>query len=614
VKKMEFRDRPLGAGGKRVYAGGLRASDVDSRTTVMGWVAGRRDLGRLVFLDLRDRSGVLQVVFDPEVSPEAHAAAKELRAEWVVRVDGAVAPRIEGQVNPDMPTGEVELRAERLEVLNRSRTPPFELDQAQSAAEELRLRYRYIDLRRPELLANFVLRDQVIRAARGALNAEGFIDVETPILIKSTPEGARDYLVPSRMQKGSFYALPQSPQILKQVLQISGFEKYFQIARCFRDEDLRADRQPEFTQLDLEASFVKEEDIFALMEGVMVAMWKAAGEELSTPFPRLSYQESMDHYGTDKPDMRFGLEIVNLDDLVEGSGFRVFTSALEAGGSVRGIRVPGGGDATRKQRDAWEEIAKAQGAGGLLWMKVGEEEISSPIVKHAGEKTARGICGRMEAGPGDLVLMVAGETAVARAALGELRLVIGRERGLVPEGVWAPLWVYPFPLLEPDAETGGWASAHHPFCAPFPEDVELMDSDPGRVRARTYDMVLNGYELGTGSIRIHDQVVQRRVFEMLGIAPDEAEERFGFLLEALTYGAPPHGGIALGIDRIVMLLARCSSLRDVVVFPKTTSAQCLLTGAPSRVDDRQLGEVGIQTLGRRGGGDGEPGPGPQGEN
>ncbi|HEX9798749.1 MAG TPA: aspartate--tRNA ligase [Thermoanaerobaculia bacterium] len=575
---------------KRRGAGTLSAEEVGTTILLQAWVQRRRDLGGMVFLDLRDRSGVCQVVVRPAASPEVAAALAPVRSEWVVEIEGEVARR--EAVNPHLPTGEIEVIARRAAVLSPSEPLPFGLDEHTEAFEDLRLKHRYLDLRRPELQRNLMLRHRIAQETRAYFDAHGFLEIETPILTRSTPEGARDYLVPSRVHRGEFYALPQSPQLFKQLCMVAGFERYLQIARCFRDEDLRADRQPEFTQVDLELSFPTEEEIFALLEGLFVRLMRLVGVELAAPFPRLTYAEAMASFGTDRPDLRFGLEIHDVTREVADSSFQVFSKTSIEGGVVRAIVVPAGASATRSRVDAWSEVAKRHGLPGLLTLKRVNGALTFQVKSvHADELEP--IAAALELLDGDLALLAAGSTAVVAPALGALRLELGRQLELVPAGEWKYLWVTEFPLLEWHAEDGRWYSMHHPFTSPDPRDLDRLDSDPGSVRARAYDLVLNGTELGGGSIRIHDGRVQSRVLERLGIGAEEARTRFGFLLEALKYGAPPHGGVALGLDRIAMLLAGASSLREVIAFPKTASATDLMTDAPSAVDDAQLAELGI---------------------
>jgi aspartyl-tRNA synthetase len=579
---------------KRTGAGRLRVENVGDRVKLAGWVARRRDLGGILFLDLRDRSGIAQVVVRPEDQPELVKAFEPVRQEWVVEVEGEVAHR--SAPNAEMPTGAVELIADSGAVLSRAEPLPFAIDgKAADASEETRLRYRYLDLRQSALQKNIALRHNVTHAVRAYLHEQGFYDIETPILTKSTPEGARDYLVPSRVQRGKFYALPQSPQLFKQILQVAGFEKYVQIARCFRDEDLRADRQPEFTQIDLEMSFIEEEDVYALVEGLFARIFPSVGIPVGIPFPRLPYAQAMLRYGSDKPDLRFGLEIADVTDLVAESGFRGFREAAASGGVVRGFAVAGAGGASRKQVDGWAEIARRYGAAGVLTLKRegGEPRFQVKDALSVAELSL--LTERLGLEPEGLALIAAGPESTTAAALGALRLELARTYDLIPADRHAFVWITEFPLFEWGAADNRWYAIHHPFTAPDPRDVEALETATGKARARAYDVVLDGTELGGGSIRIHDSALQQRVFKLLGIGAEEARSRFGFLLEALSFGAPPHGGIAIGLDRLIMLMAGAPSIRDVIAFPKTTSAGDLMTDAPSTVDARQLAELGIKT-------------------
>jgi aspartyl-tRNA synthetase len=578
---------------ERKYAGTLRMENVGERVALAGWVQKQRDFGELIFIDLRDRTGICQVVVDrARGADEATlAAAKEARSEFVVRIEGEVAARAENVRNAKLPTGDVEVVATRIEILNRADTPPFAIEDDTDAAEELRLKYRYLDLRRPALTANLMLRHRVTFAIRDYMNRNGFLEIETPVLTKSTPEGARDYLVPSRVHKGNFYALPQSPQIFKQLCMVAGLERYFQIARCFRDEDLRRDRQPEFTQLDVEASFIDEEFIYALIEGLLAEVFTVVGAKVTTPFPRMTWQEAMDRYGIDRPDTRFGMELLDITSAAQQIAFEPFRSAA----TVRAIVVPGGAPASRKRIDELTEFAKKFGATGLVWIKFDASRGSS-IKKFLDDAALDSLRNALHAGENDLALIVAGKFTTVCDVLANLRLRIASEEKLIPADQWSFLWVVDFPLFEWDDESGRYFARHHPFTSP--QSPEML-SDPANALARAYDVVLNGLELGGGSIRINRPDVQSAMFAALGISEEDAKSRFGFLLDAFRYGAPPHGGIALGIDRIVMLMARAESLRDVIAFPKTARAQDLMSDAPSTVDDRQLDDLGIALKGMR---------------
>ena len=581
--------------------GALRASDAGRTVTLKGWVNRRRDHGGLIFLDIRDRYGVTQVVANPTESPAAHEVAQDLRNEYVVSITGLVAERPEGTKNPSMATGDIEVHAEGIEVLNTAKTPPFPVNEDSEVDETLRLEYRYLDLRRPRMQHNLVLRHRVVKFIRDYLDARDFVEIETPALIKSTPEGARDYIVPSRLYPGEFYALPQSPQQLKQLLMVAGMDRYYQIVRCFRDEDLRADRQPEFTQLDLEMSFVDREDILLLTEGLLTELFETYSDRriLQKPFPRLSYADAMRRFGSDKPDLRFSMEIGDVTDIVAGSGFGVFAQAAASGGVVRGIVAPGQAGMSRGHIDELTELARSFGARGLVWLGLqadGEQGLSarSPIAKFLSDDELHGIADRLGGGPGDLLLLVADQPAVAAPVLGRLRSHLGRSLGLIDESVHAFCWVIDFPMFEWNADEQRWEAMHHPFTSPLDEDVEFLDTDPGRVRAKAYDPVVDGIELASGSIRIHQRAVQNKIFEIMGYDQQEIQRRFGHLLNAFEYGAPPHGGIAPGIDRIVMILAREETIRDVIAFPKTQGARDLMLDAPSPVDERQLEELHIQ--------------------
>lgn len=576
-------------------AGTLRTANAGENVVLGGWVASRRDHGGVAFLDLRDRSGVAQVVADLSAG-EALAAVHEVRGEYVVRVEGTVRPRPEGMVNPAIATGEVEVAAGRIDVLSRAETPPFPIEERTEADEALRLAYRYLDLRRPSAAAAIITRARVTAIIRRVMEANGFLDVETPTLTRSTPEGARDFLVPARLQPGSMYALPQSPQLFKQLLMVAGLERYYQIARCFRDEDLRADRQPEFTQLDLEASFIDEQDVYSLVEELISTLWREVlGVELATPFPRLEHAEALARYGSDRPDTRFDLELVDCGEVLAKTDVGVFSAALDAGGAVEALRLPGGGDQTRKQFDDWVAFARARGAKGLAWAVVeADGSLRSPLAKYLRDDEVSGLVEVAGAAPGDALFFAAGPRREAQELLGALRVALAAARGLVPPDQWRFVWVTRFPMFSWDAQRQRWDAEHHPFTAPEAESISTLESDPGSAIARAYDLTLNGVELGGGSIRIADTDLQNRVFALLGIDPEQAQERFGWFLRGLSYGTPPHGGVAFGLDRIVMLLVGGTSLRDVIAFPKTQSGGDPLTGAPADVDPAQLSELGLR--------------------
>ncbi|MCS0670923.1 MULTISPECIES: aspartate--tRNA ligase [Cytobacillus] len=579
--------------GRTYFCGEVTEKAIGEKVSLKGWVQKRRDLGGLIFVDLRDRTGIVQVVFNPEVSPEALAAAEKIRNEFVLDIEGEVIAREEGTINENLETGRIEIKAEKVTIINEAKTPPFVIDDKADVSEDVRLKYRYLDLRRPIMFDTFKMRHQVTKAMRDYLDSEGFLDVETPILTKSTPEGARDYLVPSRVHPGEFYALPQSPQIFKQLLMVGGFERYYQIARCFRDEDLRADRQPEFTQVDIEMSFMSQEEIIGLMENMMKKIMKEVkGLDVQLPFPRMTYQEAMDRFGSDKPDTRFGMELTDLSEIVKESSFKVFAGAVASGGQVKAINVKNGaGKYSRKDIDALTEFAAVYGAKGLAWLKAEEDGLKGPIAKFVTEDEQKAFYASLSVEPGDLLLFVADKKNVVADALGALRLKLGKELDLIDQSKFNFLWVTDWPLLEYDEEEGRYYAAHHPFTMPAREDLDLLDKDPAQVRAQAYDLVLNGYELGGGSLRIFERDVQEKMFSVLGFSKEEAVEQFGFLLEAFEYGTPPHGGIALGLDRLVMLLAGRTNLRDTIAFPKTASASCVLTEAPGEVSQSQLNDL-----------------------
>ncbi|HEY52241.1 MAG TPA: aspartate--tRNA ligase [Caldilineae bacterium] len=583
---------------KSVQCGELRKESTGQVVTLAGWVHRRRDHGGLIFFDLRDRSGLVQVVFNADISAAAHLLAEQVRSEYVVQVRGRVAARPAGLVNPNMATGEIEVEAHDLVILNRAVTTPFVISEEGEIGDSVRLKYRYLDLRRQRMQDNMLLRHQVIAFMRRYLDEQAFIDIETPILLKSTPEGARDFIVPSRVHPGKFYALPQSPQQMKQLLMVAGFEKYYQIARCFRDEDLRADRQLEFTQLDLEMSFVESQDVMDIIESMMIGLYSAVSDKRiqEQPFPVLTYAEAMARYGSDKPDLRFGMELIDLSDLVADSDFGVFAGAVAAGGQVKALCAPGAADISRKQIDELTEIAKKKGARGLVWMKVEAEQLRSPVTKFLNPTERSDIPARCQAQPGDLILIVADAPAVVAEVLGHLRVVLGERLSLADPDALACAWVTDFPLLEWSEEDGRWQAMHHPFTSALDEDWSKLETEPGSVLAKAYDLVCNGMEIGGGSIRIHDQEQQQMMFSALGISPQEAQAQFGHLLEAFQYGAPPHGGIALGVDRIVAILADESSIREVIAFPKTASATDLMLNSPSPVAETQLLDLHIAVL------------------
>ncbi len=579
------------------YCGDLRADDAGREVTLMGWAHRRRDHGGIIFVDLRDREGMVQVVFNPEFGQASHAEAHKIRSEYVLAVKGKVRLRPEGMENPELKTGAVEVMASDLEILNESATPPFLLDSTVDISESIRLKYRYLDLRRPELQKNMILRSKVAIETRSYMNGKGFIEVETPFLTKSTPEGARDYLVPSRVNPGMFYALPQSPQLFKQLLMVSGFDRYFQIVKCFRDEDLRADRQPEFTQIDIEMSFVSEEDIITTMEGLMAHIFRAGmGRELSLPLPRLTYADAIAKYGRDNPDVRFGLELVDVTEIMKNTEFRAFREVVDGGGVIKGIRIEKGGELSRKDLDSFTDFVGTYGAKGLAWARVTADAWTSPIYKFLKPEEVQGINSRMVAAEGNVLVFVADTPKIVNDSLGNLRLHLGKKLNLIDPDALAFTWITEFPLLEYSDTAKRFVSTHHPFTSPVMSDLPLLDSDPAKVRARAYDLVLNGSEIGGGSIRIHRKEVQAKIFEFLGLSKEEARIKFGFLLDALEYGTPPHGGLAFGFDRLIMLMAGTDSIRDVIAFPKTQKATCVMTEAPSPVSIEQLMELSLKIV------------------
>ncbi len=577
------------------YCGELNSKNIGENICVMGWVHRRRDHGGVIFIDLRDKTGILQVVLNPEINAEAHKIAEDVRSEYVIAVKGKVEKRPEGTINEKLPTGEVEIIVNEIKILNNAKTPPFQIEETTNVGEDVRLKYRYLDLRRPNLQKNIIMRHNLTRTMREYLYSKGFLDIETPFLTKSTPEGARDYLVPSRVNPGKFYALPQSPQMFKQLLMISGYDRYFQIVRCFRDEDLRADRQPEFTQLDMEMSFIDRNDLMELIEGLFVEIFqKIAGVTVQRPFPVMTYAEAMEKYSHDAPDTRFELFTKTINDLVKDCEFKVFTDAIKEGGIVKAINAKGAGKFTRKEIDEITDYAVSLGAKGLAYIKVNEDGLQSPITKFLGEQITNKILDAMDAKVGDIIFFGAGEKSTVNLFMSKVRLELGKRLGLIDKNKYNFTWVIDFPLLEWDKEEKRYAAVHHPFTAPVDEDIPLFDTDPLKIRAKAYDLVLNGSEIGGGSIRIHRSDIQEKMFNILGLTKEECDLKFGFFIEALKYGTPPHGGIAFGVDRIAAILAGADSIRDVIAFPKTQKATCLMSDAPNKVDAKQLKELSIK--------------------
>lgn len=585
---------------KRTHTCGmLRKENVDQRVILAGWVQRRRDLGGLIFINLRDRSGMIQVVFDKKVNEEAFEIASTVKSEFVLSIAGIVTLREEGQINPNITTGEIEIKGQRIEILDSAHTPPIYIEDDDKVSEDIRLKYRYLDLRKPKMQQRLITRHKITKVVRDYLDQRGFVEIETPVLAKPTPEGARDYLVPSRIQKGKFFALPQSPQLLKQILMVAGMDRYFQIVKCFRDEDLRADRQPEFTQIDMELSFVNQEDIMKLNEGLIVEVFeKIIGYKIPTPIPCMTYQEAMDRFGSDKPDIRFGFELKDLTKIVKNSEFKVFSNTVKEGGQVRAINAKGcGAKFSRKEIDSLSEFVKSYKAKGLAWINVIEDSVKSPIAKFLKNQELQKILNTMEAKTGDLILIVADQNEkVVYNALGQLRLELSRKLNLTKNADFAFLWITEFPLLEYSEEEGRYVAMHHPFTAPMDEDISLLKDHPENVRSKAYDLVVNGVELGGGSIRIHNSDLQEKMFKTLGFTREQAWDQFGFLLEAFQYGTPPHGGIAFGLDRLTMLLTQTDNIKDVIAFPKTQNHSCLMTDAPSIASNRQLEELGINRI------------------
>ncbi len=577
------------------YCGDLRITDNGQKVKLCGWVENWRDHGGIVFIDLRDLTGITQIVFNPEVSKEVHEIAHKLRAEFVIAIEGEVSPRPEGTVNPKLPTGEIEVIVKKVEILSPAKTPPFIIEDRIEVSENLRLKYRYLDLRRPKMQKNIVIRHKTAQIVRNFLNENNFLEIETPFLTKSTPEGARDYLVPSRVNPGKFYALPQSPQLFKQILMISGFDRYYQIVRCFRDEDLRADRQPEFTQIDMEMSFVDREDVMNITENLIKKIFtEIKGLEFNENFPVITYSEAIDKYGLDAPDIRFDLHLVNLTDIFQNTSFKVFANAVKNKGIIKAIKVKDGAKFSRKDLDDLTEFVKIYGAKGMAWIKILENEWQSPIVKFFSDDEKQKLQERLNLEPGDLVVFGADSSKIVNESLGHLRKELAKRLNLINENEFKFVWVIDFPLLEWDEEEKRYVALHHPFTSPLDEDIELLETSPDKVRSKAYDIVLNGIELGGGSIRIHRKDIQEKVFNALGLEEKDAKEKFGFLLEAFEYGAPPHGGLAIGFDRLLMFLTDSENIRDVIPFPKTQKATCLMTGAPSEVDKKQLKELNIK--------------------